>query len=132
MILIDSSVWVHFFNGTDTEAVRVMEKVIAAEEDACISDYILTEVLQGFKRDKDFLTARRHLMRFPLYSLKTPDSYIEAAQIYRVCRKKGLTIRKTADCLIAQTAIEHNLYLLHEDGDFDRIASVCPLKIYTK
>jgi predicted nucleic acid-binding protein len=130
MILIDSSVWIHFFNGTDTETVRVMEKVIAEEEDACISDYILTEVLQGFKRDKDFLTARRHLMRFPVYSLKTPDAYIEAAQIYRLCRKKGITIRKTADCLIAQTAIEHDLYLLHEDGDFDRIASVCPLKIY--
>jgi len=130
MILIDSSVWIHFFNGTDTETVRVMEKVIAEEEDACISDYILTEVLQGFKRDKDFLTARRHLMRFPVYSLKTPDAYIKAAQIYRLCRKKGITIRKTADCLIAQTAIEHDLYLLHEDGDFDRIASVCPLKIY--
>lgn len=48
MILIDSSVWIHFFNGTDTKPVRILEKVIADEEDAGISDYILTEVLQGF------------------------------------------------------------------------------------
>lgn len=132
MILIDSSVWIPFFNGTETKPVRILEKIIAEEEDVCISDYILTEVLQGFKRERDFVSAHRHLMTFPVYSLRSPDAYIDAAQIYRMCRKKGMTIRKTADCLIAQTAIEHDLYLLHDDDDFDRIASVCPLRIYRK
>jgi predicted nucleic acid-binding protein len=58
--------------------------------------------------------------------------YLEAAQIYRQCRRQGITIRKTVDCLIARTAMEKDLYLLHQDSDFDQIASVCPLKLYVK
>lgn len=60
----------------------------------------------------------------------TSVQYISAAQLYRLCRKKGLTLRKTADCLIAQTAIEYDVPLLHKDKDFDRIASVSELKIF--
>ena len=57
-------------------------------------------------------------------------SYEQAANIYFLCRKKGVPIRSTIDCLIAQTAIERDLYLLHNDKDFDRISSVTDLKIY--
>ncbi|MCK5488248.1 MAG: PIN domain-containing protein, partial [Desulfobacterales bacterium] len=59
-----------------------------------------------------------------------PELYISAAQLYRTCRKRGITIRKTVDCLIAQTAIEHGVPLLHNDKDFDRIASVSSLQIF--
>ena len=132
MILVDTSVWIEFFNGTDSVAVRLLGHLIETEEEVSISDYILAEVLQGFKMDEDFELARKHLLRFPVYSLKGMDSYIRAAQIYRRCRREGVTIRKTADCIIAQTAIENKLALLHHDADFDRIASVVPLKIYPK
>lgn len=130
MILVDTSVWIEFFNGIDSAAVHLLEDLIGAEEEVCISEYILTETLQGFKEDRDFELARKHLLCFPLYSLNGTDSYVHAAHIYRNCRKKGITIRKTADCIIAQTAIENKLILLHDDSDFDRIASICPLKIY--
>lgn len=130
MILVDTSVWIEFFNGIDSAAVHLLEDLLEAEEEVCISEYILTEVLQGFKNDRDFELARRDLLQFPIYSLKGLHSHILAAQIYRKCRKRGVTIRKTADCIIAQTAIENKLILLHDDADFDRIASVCPLKIY--
>ena len=130
MILVDSSVWIDFFNGTEGSAVSALEKLIADEEEVYLSEYILTEVLQGFRDDRGYEAARRCLLRFPIARLRDKDSYIEAAQIYRQCRKQGITIRKTADCLIARTAIENDLYLLHKDKDFDLIASVCPLKIY--
>lgn len=130
MILIDSSVWIDFFNGTEGSAVFALEKLIADEEEVYLSEYILTEVLQGFRDDGEYEAARRCLFRFPIARLRNKDSYIEAAQIYRQCRKKGITIRKTADCLIARTAIENDLFLLHKDNDFDLIASTCPLKIY--
>ena len=89
-------------------------------------------ILQGFKQDRDFELARQHLLRFPIYSLYSPDSYIQAAQLYRKFRQQGITIRKTIDYLIAQTAIENKLAILHDDNDFNRIAGVCPLKIYHK
>ncbi len=132
MILVDTSVWIEFFNGADTFVVRLLEDLVEAEEEVCISEFILTEVLQGFKKDKDFELARQHLLDFPVYSLNSLDSYIKAARIFRKCRKQGITIRKTADCVIAQTAIENRLILLHDDTDFDRIASACPLRIYQK
>jgi len=132
MILVDTSVWIEFFNGLDTRAVKAFEELVEAEEELCISEFILTEVLQGFRKDGDFELARRHLLDFPVYSLSNLGSYIKAAEIYRKCRKQGITIRKTADCIIAQTAIEHRLILLHDDTDFDRIASVCPLRIYQR
>ena len=132
MVLIDSSVWINFFNGSETESVQTLEDLIAAEEDVCISGYILTEVLQGFRDDRSFETVRRQLLKLTIFDLNVPDSYIKAAQLYRRCRKQGITIRRTADCIIAQTAIENKLLLLHDDADFDKIARVCPLKIYSK
>ena len=129
-ILVDTSVWIDFFNGISSLSKIALHNLLQAEEDICISDYILTETLQGFKDDKEFEAAKGHLLTFPIYGLKVPESYIQAAQLYRKCRKKGVTIRKTADCLIAQSAIEHRLFLLHNDKDFDRIASICNLRIF--
>ena len=130
MILVDTSVWINFFNGVKTLTVDFLEELIEAEKELCISEYILTEILQGFKKDRDFKLARQHLLNFPVYQLNGIDSYIKAAQIYRKCRRKGITIRKTVDCIIAQTAIENQLLLLHNDADFDKIASCCPLQTY--
>ncbi|MFO7970666.1 MAG: PIN domain nuclease [Desulfobacterales bacterium] len=129
-ILVDTSVWIDFFNGISSLSKIALHNLLETEEDICISEYILTEILQGFKDDKEFESAKRHLLNFPVCGLKVPESYIHAARLYRACRKKGVTIRKTADCLIAQSAIEHGLFLLHNDSDFDRIASICNLRIF--
>jgi len=130
MILVDSSVWIDFFTGNQDGAVSTLIQLIEDEHDIYLSEYILTEVLQGFRDDKEFAEARRCLLAFQVIRLRDIQSYLESTQIYRQCRKKGITIRKTADCLIAQTAIENDLYLLHRDSDFDRIAAVLPLKVY--
>jgi predicted nucleic acid-binding protein len=130
MILIDTSVWIDFFNGIEGKAVSILEKLIDREEDVFLSEFILTEVMRGFKTDKEYSLALGVLMKFPVVSLRDLNSWVEAVQIYRLCRKKGIIIRKTANCIIARTAIENDYFLLHQDIDFDRIATVCPLKVY--
>ena len=130
MILIDSSIWIPFFNGQKNLQVEVMKTLIANDEDVCLSVHILMEILQGFRTDKDFHQVHGYLQMFPVVDMGGMSSYVAAAQIYRRCRKKGITIRRGMDCIIAQTAVENDLVLLHDDADFDRIASVIPLQIY--
>ena len=129
-ILVDTSVWIDFFNGVSSVPRVSLRKLLEAEEEVCISSYILAETLQGFKNEREFEAAKRHLLYLPILDLTNPESYISAAQLYRTCRKRGVTIRKAADCLIAQTAIEHGVPLLHNDKDFDRITSVSSLQIF--
>ncbi|MCX5855658.1 MAG: PIN domain nuclease [Deltaproteobacteria bacterium] len=132
MILIDSSVWIPFFNAQNNPRVEAMMTLIRDDEDVCLSFHILMEILQGFRVDKDYQQVLGCLLMFPIVDMGGMSSYIAAAQIYRQCRKKGITIRKGMDCIIAQTAVENKLILLHDDADFDRIASVIPLQLYTE
>lgn len=129
-ILVDTSVWIDFFNGISSDPRVRLRELLEAEEEVCISNYILAETLQGFKHNGEFETARSHLLNLPILELATPELYISAAQLYRTCRKRGITIRKTVDCLIAQTAIEHGVPLLHNDKDFNQIASLSSLQIF--
>jgi hypothetical protein len=76
MILVDTSGLIKVFKGVDAHKIHWLEKLILAEEEVCISDHILTEVLQGFARDKDFELARQHLRHFPFYSLRNINSNI--------------------------------------------------------
>lgn len=131
MILIDSSAFIEFLNRTGSPYDQTIERLIRNDEDCAIADVILTELLRGIKNDREFKAVRDSLATFPLLSLKDSSSYMQAAELYRACRKKGLTVRSTVDLLIAQTAIEHNATLLHNDRDFEAIATVSPLKLYT-
>jgi len=124
LILVDTSVWIDFLSGAPSEHRFVLRRFIEEEEDIAIADVILMEILQGIKSNKDFVQVKDYLLTLPSYNLKNTSSYIEAAQIYRTCRKKGLTIRRSLDCLIARIAIENNLLLFHNDRDFDLIAKV--------
>ncbi|NPV58261.1 MAG: PIN domain nuclease [Actinobacteria bacterium] len=124
MVLVDTSVWVDFLRGVDSPHRLVLRGLISAEEEVCLADIILAEVLQGIRSDRDFRAVKRNLMEFPIYSLKGVESYVSAAMLYRRCRKCGITLRGIIDCLIAQIAIEHGLVILHKDRDFERIAKV--------
>jgi predicted nucleic acid-binding protein len=96
-----------------------------------INSLIFQEVLQGAGSEKEYLILKKYLESQRFYHLKDPvDSFAKAAKIYLDCRKKGITIRSTIDCLIAQTALENGLVLLHEDSDFDLMSKVIPLKFY--
>ncbi|MDA8238973.1 MAG: PIN domain nuclease [Nitrospiraceae bacterium] len=129
MILVDTSVWIDFLNGANSRERHTLHRLIEEEEDISITEIILTEVLQGIKEDKDFIAVRDPLMEFPIRAPKGIETYLKAAGIYRDCRKKGKTIRKTVDCVIAAICIENNLLLFHKDGDFDRIRQCTGLKV---
>src|SRR3972149_12273599 len=129
MILVDTSVWVDFLRGEKSPQHETLHRLIEAEEDIAVTEIILTEILQGIKKDKDFQTTRDYLLEFPIYRPKGIETYLHAARIYRDCRKRGKTVRKTVDCIIAAICIEDNLILFHKDGDFDSIAASSRLKV---
>jgi len=130
LILVDTSIWIDFFNKEKSTQAKKLEALIEQEESICLVDLILTEILQGIKDDILFEKTRDHLLNFPIFKAKSLDTYIYAADIYRLCRKKGLSIRKTIDSLIASIALENNLEIFHNDRDFDNIALCTRLKIF--
>lgn len=121
MILVDTSVWVDFLRGPGTPQSRALHSLIEFDEDICITEVVLTEILQGARSEANFEGLRRYLLNFPIYRPKGTDTYIFAAEIYRRCRRKGRTVRKTIDCIIAAICLESDLVLLHSDSDFEQI-----------
>ncbi len=130
MILVDTTVWVDFFRGTDSRFGRTLRRLLEQEEDLCLTGIHLTEILQGVRDDLSHQQIRRRLLAFPIYQPEGVSTYLHAADIYRYCRKKGKTVRKTVDCIIAAVAIENNLRLFHNDRDFNQIASCTRLRTY--
>ena len=118
MILVDSTVWIDYFKGTITPQTEVLDKILGREPIA-IGDLILTEVLQGFAEDREFDKARVMLTSLEVVELGGEEMAIQAARNFRGLRKKGVTIRKTIDTLIATRCIEGGYELLHNDRDFD-------------
>lgn len=117
MIFVDSSVLIDYFNGADNWQVEKFDEILG-KEIVVIGDYILVEVLQGFRNDKDYETARNILNDFPCFNICGEEIAIKSADNYRKLRKKGITIRKTIDVIISTFCIENELLLLHNDRDF--------------
>ena len=127
IILVDTSVWVNFFKGYTTPATEYLKSIISNTLIA-VCPTIVQELLQGVVLDNDFLKTQNLFNE--LLQLKE-DQYqlgIEAAMLYRKLRKEGITIRKPNDCLIAAYAIKNKVTLLHNDKDFEFIASKSELE----
>lgn len=127
MTLVDTTVWIDFFHGTDTPEARTLEHLIETNDDVCVCGVILTEVLQGIREDKDYAKVAASFSAF-LFLPMGQRTFVKAAELYRALRRRGITIRNAVDCMIAAVALEYDLPLLHNDRDFDRIASVCGLR----
>lgn len=127
MVLVDTTVWVDFFLDRRTPHVARLESLIAQGEDICICGVVLTEVLQGIRDDKEYERTRTRLDSL-LFLPMTRNTFINAADIYRTLRRKGVTIRKPVDCMIASVAMEHKLRLLHNDRDFVPMEQHCGLE----
>ena len=117
MILVDSSVWIDYFNGHNTPQVEALDKLLGTQTLA-IGDIILAEVLQGFRQDADYLTARQLLTSLTTYNLLNVDLALKSADNFRNLRKRGITVRKTVDVIIATFCIEENHALLFSGKDF--------------
>ncbi|MCH2394090.1 PIN domain nuclease [Oceanibaculum sp.] len=121
MILVDSSVWIDFFNGRLTPAVERLRAYIETD-DIAIGDLMLCEVLQGFRTEADAQRAERALTALIVLDLVTPERAILAAAQYRGLRRRGITIRKTIDLLIGAYCISTGTPLLQDDRDFLPVA----------
>ena len=124
MLLVDSSVWIDWLRGADTDAVRFIQQRENHEELA-ITQMIYLEVLQGVSSDRQFAATQRVLGAQTLLQPQGALATFEAAaHLYRRARKQGLTIRKSSDCLIAAMALEQGALLVHNDRDFLALAQV--------
>jgi hypothetical protein len=117
MIVVDSSVWIDYFNGNNTYETDTLDNLLGSQEVAT-GDLIVLEVLRGFRSDKDFQLAKSHLTSLVQYNMLNPELALKATEHYRKLRKKGITVRKTADIIIATFCLESGHPLLFSDRDF--------------
>ena len=100
MIFVDSSVWVDYFNGIQSAETNYLDGLLGTEP-VGLGDLVLIEVLQGFRRDRDYATAKGLLTSLAIFTLGGQGMAIKSADNFRLLRKKGITVRKTIDVLIA-------------------------------
>lgn len=128
MILVDSSVWIDYFQGTITAQTGKLDRLLG-HEPLAIGDLILTEVLQAFDNEQDFKDARRMLTSLMVVELGGKEIAIQAAKNFRALRRLGVTVRKTIDTVIATRCIESGYDLLHNDRDFDPFVKHLGLRV---
>ena len=128
MILVDSSVWIDYFQGLMTPQADLLDRLIDTEFVA-IGDLMLLEVLQGFRHDRDFNKARGILTALPVIEIGGESVAVQAAINYRHLRSLGITVRKNIDTLIATRCILSGMELLHADRDFDPFAIHLGLRV---
>ena len=131
MILVDTSVLIDFFKGTKNKESRKFESILRMNIPFGISSFIFQEILQGAVSEKEYDLLKNYLATQRFYNpTDSLESFDKAARIYMDCRKKGITIRSTIACIIAVTALEHDLLLLHNDKGYVLMQKVIPLKFY--
>ncbi len=128
MIVVDSSVWIDYFNGRINNKTDWLDEALGIEP-IIVGDIILTEVLQGFQSDKDLKTAKNILLEFTYMDMAGQELAVKSAMNYRTLRQKGVTVRKTMDVMIGTFCIHHNFFLLHNDKDFEPMEKHLKLKV---
>lgn len=118
MILVDSSVWIDYLTGKNSPAANTLDSLLG-DELVALGDLMLTEVLQGFRADSDYRQARKLLLSLTVLNILDTEIALKSAANFRILRKKGITVRKTIDAIIATFCIENRLPLLYSDRDFD-------------
>jgi predicted nucleic acid-binding protein len=133
VIFIDTTILINFINGKTDAKTKKFRELNDQDTPYCIPAICCQELLQGARNQSEFDALKRYVMSQEIAVPSDPvETHLEAAHIFYQCRKKGHTIRKTIDCLIAQIVIENEGILLHNDKDFDVIADVFKLKDWVK
>ncbi|MSP59398.1 MAG: PIN domain nuclease [Myxococcales bacterium] len=120
-ILVDTSVWVDFFNGHRSREADTLARCIEEREDIATCGVILAEFFQGIRRREDLRALEAYFREMPSLAPRDPDTYLAAAALFRNLRAKGVTVRSTIDCLIARLAEEHDTLILARDRDLAAI-----------
>ena len=133
MVLVDTSVLIDYLGTVENSGTRAFQSILDSGIAYGITSFTYMEILQGVRTEREFEQVKRYLDTQKFYGFRDEKaSFAEAARIYFLCRKRGITISSTIDCLIARAAIENDIFLLHNDKDFDSIAKVVKLKIFRK
>lgn len=129
--IFDTSVWIDFFkNSGSREAVLLEQYVKFSSESVLLTPTIIQEILQGVRTEQEFFQKKKVLESYNLLKSDWEKTSIDAAKLYFDLRKKGVTIRKSTDCLIAQIAIENDVLLVHFDSDFELISKNSSLRTF--
>ena len=128
MLLVDSTIWVDYFNGRISPQTDFLDHALSTTP-ILVGDLILAEVLQGFRQDSDFERACRALEKFQTVHMVNPVLAVQSARNYRALRKKGITVRKTIDSLIATFCIVNHHELLHNDSGFNPYEQYLGLRV---
>ena len=127
-MIVDTSVWIDYFAGRATWQVELVAAELEAEQPVGLTDVVYTEILQGIRHDRDLHAIERQLLALDIARLEGLDDFRAAAELHRAVRRRGVTIRRTADCLIAVACIRAGRPL-HHDSDFDALAEVSALEV---
>ena len=131
MILVDSSVWIDFFNGARPAPVQQLESLLSdPSAPLAIADLVQFEVLRGFRQEHHYLAARRALSKLTCLQIGGADAALRAAEHYRALRAIGRTIRNPIDVLLASFCIDRGYALLHADRDFDAFEELRGLRAW--
>ena len=130
MIVVDTSVWIDFLEARGTSFALQLRGLIDRRAPVALTDIIYCEVLQGIVEDGKYGRTRKLLREFPILRVRGLMTFEHAAQIYRACRKRGVSIRRLVDCVIAATCLETGSELYQNDRDFETIAKVRGLRLY--
>jgi len=126
MVLVDTSIWVEVLrqgDGLDLESLVEFDEVVTCPP-------VVQEVLQGIRDPKAHAVAREAMLALPMLEAPMPLAvYLEAAELFRIARRSGFTVRSSVDCLIAACAARHSIAVLHRDRDFDALAKVAAIDV---
>ena len=128
MVIVDTTVWVDYLNGTPTPQTAWLDAELARQR-LGLTDLILCEVLQGVRDDRQAAQTRHQLLKFEVFETGGVQLAIAAAQNYRNLRARGRTVRKTVDCLIATFCLTNDHALLHSDQDYDPFEEFLGLRV---
>ena len=128
MVIVDSTVWVDYFHGLHNPETEWLE-VQLDQQRLGLTTIILCEVLQGVRDERKALAVETDLMKLEVFEMPSVVLAVQAAKNYRSLRRRGRTVRKTIDVLIATFCIEERHVLLHRDRDFDPFEELLGLSV---
>jgi len=130
ILLFDTSIWIDYLSGQETSKVNLLDEYLLNTDVLQICPPIIQEILQGIRQDEQFSKIKKNLNRLLCLQIDAKEAAFGAAELYRNLRKKGISVRKPNDCLIAFYAISFDVELVHKDSDFDLMIDHTPIKIY--
>jgi predicted nucleic acid-binding protein len=130
VIVVDTTVWIDFLAARGTVFDRHLAELLEADAPLALVDIVYCEILQGIRDEEAYRRTRLSLLAHPILRPRGLETFEVAANLYRAGRGRGLTIRRSVDCLIAATCLENEAEIYHNDRDFDALARVSALMIH--